>query len=189
MVHQSNFNLTFGVKCKFILVEELIVVRMAKHRRKLRISSWMLPYLIIILIFSVFVGAAAFYRPAQTPEVNPPAQAKDYFQTVNATTDSYDVKTFRDSNGTILKLYSLMFSIKPVGGPAHEVTVSGFSDADPVDATPFNLTQGQSGFIQLRATSSYPVQAELEEGKGFPFMMYVSSIEAEGEITVYLTLQ
>ena len=173
-----------------MFAESLIVVRMARHRRKLRISSWMLPYLVVILIFSVFVGAAAFYRPSQpqTPNGNK-AQAKDYFQTFNATTDSYDIKTFRDTNGTFLKLYSLMFTIKAVGGPAHEVTAS-FSNADPVDALPFNLTQGQYGFIgTLRVSSSQPAVSELVQGKGFPFEVYITSLEAEGYIIVYMTIE
>jgi len=173
-----------------MFAEGFIVVNMARHRRKLRISRWMLPYLVAIIIFSVFVGAAAFYRPSQpqTPNGNK-AQAKDYFQTFNVTTDNFDIKTFRDSNGTFLKMYSLMFKIKAVGGPAHQVTALGFGDADPADSNPFNLTQGGYGFVELRvSTSLAPVSSELVPGQGFPFTVYVSSIEAEGEITVYLTI-
>ncbi len=149
----------------------------------------MVPYLVIILVASMFVAAAALYKPSpnsQPPKPTKPA-ASTYFETFNVTTDNFDIKSYHDSNGTYIKLFSIMFSIKPIAGPAHEVTATGFSDADPGDSLPFNLTQGKSGFIgPMRTTSSYPVESEIEPGKGFPVTLYISSLEAEGEITVYL---
>jgi len=155
---------------------------MVKRRRKIkiRIARWWALPLTFMVGLSVFVIAAALYRPpAYSPQSKLPAA--EYFEIVNATTDSAQ---FMDSNKTILKVSSLLFTIKPIKGDVHNLHIESWAGSEPWDA--LYLKQGEvslTGFVELRSPYGYITE---KETRGFPITIDVTSTEAEGEITFYL---
>jgi len=147
------------------------------RRRKIKISKWILP-LTLILGLSVFIAAAAFYRPSQNTQTKSPAT--EYFEIVSPTTN---YAMFQDDNKTILKIYALQFSIKAVKGPVHDVTVLSWANSEEGEGDVGDLQLGESKFVELK--SSQGCISEREEN-GFPVEIGVTSVEAEGNIAFFL---
>jgi len=128
----------------------------------------------IALIVVILVVVASSIRSG---EVKPMREASEYFEITGA---AYFPKD---------EIQTIGFSIKAVGGDAHNVHVSCENLNVPELVNPKKdgtILQGESIPIDFMLSSPFSL-AGLSPGDEFPFPINVISTEAEGEVPLMLT--
>lgn len=126
------------------------------------------------------VAIALLYQLQFQPQSQglPKERAEDYFEVINATVND----GWFESNETILFIRVLGFTLKAVGGDAHDVIIQSTAMSEPRELVQ-PLLKNQSRYIELAYKYGY---MSTRTEKGFPVEIKIWSREAEGTITVFL---
>ena len=151
-------------------------MRRKKYKRRRKKNTQTLILLLFIGFVIVIIVAAALY---QTQPSQPKQEADKFFEVF----EPAPVDFYVEENGEVLVLMEFVFKLKAVEGDAHEVTVNpqGVGGAEPMDLG--TMRKGENRTVYQRFSWSLHIEREEE---GFPIKIPIFSIEAEGDITIYL---
>ena len=155
---------------------------MDKMKRKRRIrkkNKWTLVPVLVIGVVIILVAATLLYQGQ--PSKPERKEAKEYFEVVNPTVDTFE---FRE-NRSVIAIREMSFSLKAVGGDATHVVVNhrGYYLAEPWEVG--NMTMGQVVWVPIKFPPYGPYVVE-DWDKGFSIEIPVHCEEAEGNIIINL---
>lgn len=157
-------------------------MRKPKKRRKSRKWTWIL--IAFILVLGIIVVPRLFQSLASSPKVEK-SRAEEYFEIFNATVNDgvfKDGSSYEDSSRLVI--YGISFCLRTKGGDAHDVIIQSWAKAEPVDFE--TILEGQYKYVEQSSQSPFGYLSEKAENGMFPFDVKISSVEAEGTITIYL---
>jgi hypothetical protein len=157
---------------------------MRKERKK-RTSHKKVSVVLAILIPLMVIIAVGMYQ--LQGQGQPKKQAKDYFLIFDATVNEGEfLNPAMDQGGSYqnssrLRVYSLSFKLKAVGGDAHSVVVKSWARADlfPIEV----IAKGEWYFVTQESPYPYGMILNKNSEGIFQFTAKITSEEAAGEIT------
>lgn len=149
---------------------------MRRRKKRTKLNKRMAVLLVIVGVF-MLAAVASYLSQLRSLEKKP---AEEYFRVFDATVN-YGVPR---RNGTAWIIYGISFKLQAVGGDAHNVIVQSWAMAEPVELGDIP----KDGFKTVTQTSAPPFGylSEMNEDGKFPMLIRITSLEAEGKITIYL---
>lgn len=117
-------------------------------------------------------------------------QAKDYFEIVEPTVDNGEfLNPTIDQGGSYqnsshLRVYSLSFKLKAIGGDAHSVVVKSWATANSVPIE--GIARGEWEYVTQESAPPFGMVVGKNSEGIFQFTLKITSEEADGEITFSL---
>lgn len=143
-----------------------------KHRSILMLIS--VPVIAVIIVVALYYGL----QPLQQPQNQQKEPVESFFEIINPTVNY----GWFGPNETVLFIEQLGFTLKSVGGDAHDVIIQSTAMSEPVELV-YPLLKNQTRYIELYYGSRYLSQKTEE---GFPVEIKIWSKEAAGTITIFL---
>lgn len=135
---------------------------------------------VLLVIISILVLAAALYLAQPTSQEKKPAE--EYFRVFDATVDDAEpIKN--DTVAVIWMIYGISFKLQVVGGDAHSLVVQSWAWAEPVYVG--DVSKGDSRYVSQASPHPYGYRSIINEDGKFPMTIRITSVEAEGKITIY----
>lgn len=145
-------------------------IKKRKVNKPLLIVSLVAVVIIIITVASFISQQRGFQEKT----------AEEYFEILDPTVDYGELI----QNDTAVKIYTISFKIKAVGGDAHDVMVQSWARAEryPVGT----IFEGEvKAVIQMMSPPPFAYLSEKNEDGKFPMEVKITSIEANGFVTIY----
>lgn len=149
-------------------------MRRKKRIKKRKVSKSVL-ILSLVVVIAIIISVAIYLNQQQGGL----RTAEEYFEILNATVDYGDFR----QNDTVV-IYTISFEIKAVGGDAHDVMVQSWARAQSYAVG--TILEGETKAV-MEMTSNPPfgiLSRENEDGK-FPMEIRITSMEADGYVTIY----
>jgi len=141
------------------------------------------PLVILSLAIVIVISLSAVSYLNQLPREK--KLADEYFEIFDATVNDgefRDGSSYEDS--TMLVIYSISYKLRAKGGDAHDVIVKSWAKAGPLDLE--TILEDGYKYVEQTSVPPFGYQSEKAENGMFPFDVRISSVEAEGTITIYL---
>lgn len=151
-------------------------MRRKKRIKKRKVSKSVL-ILSLVVVIAIIISVAIYLNQQQGSFQK--RTAEEYFEILNATVDYGDFR----QNDTVV-IYTISFEIKAVGGDAHDVMVQSWARAQNYAVG--TILEGETKAV-MEMTSNPPfgiLSRENEDGK-FPMEIRITSMEADGYVTIY----
>lgn len=132
--------------------------------------------LTISIIAIIIIGAIILQQiknEANTPKKNP----NEYFQFVNASALAIRVSQ------NIIRIKTLSFILKPIGGDAHHVVIFAQGMANPKDYYYIEIKNNTEQPIEIQFPSLLQVT---KQDNAYPLALRIWSDEAEGQVIIWL---
>jgi hypothetical protein len=146
------------------------IAKKSSSKRKIAIVS-------IIAIAAIIIISPAIYQQTKKGENTPKKDPEEYFQFLN--TSAFGKRVSQN----VVRIESLFFALKPVGGDAHNVAVILEGYADPLDYWRAEIKNGTEEHFEVQL--QYAIQV-YKQDEGYPIKLKIRSDEAEGKVTLFL---
>ena len=163
---------------------------MKKRTRKKRYKKTSKKTLIVVaclLIFGiiVIVGLYQNWLLPQNQSSQQKVPAAEYFEIFDAGPQDA-IPHERNASGAIIawEMYSLRYKLKAVKGDAHNVVIKSWAMAEPDNFE--IIPRGENVTVFQETTAFAPYLLEMDANGKFPFVVKITSSEAEGEIVIEL---
>jgi len=153
------------------------VLESKKKRRRIKKFPKQKLAIALILIIAIIVMGIVVLHQTRNKTNQPKRDPNEYFQFLDPAAFASRVSQ------SIIRIKTLSFSLKPIGGDAHHVVIFADGMANPQDYYYLEIKNGTEVPVEIQF--SYSIQVS-KKGEAYPVTLKIWSDEAEGEVTLWL---